>query len=80
MQTLVLTSLFLLYVGYREWQHGSHVRDLEAKLMAKNVQEYVMIKESDRPSQPIEQPPQADFIDPFDANPDEFLAARGDGL
>lgn len=80
MQLLVLTALYLVYLGYREWQHGVHVHDLEMKLMARDAQEYIMLKDAESPKVAVEEKTEPEYIDPFDANPDEFLAARGDGL
>lgn len=80
MQLIYLTIIFLCYLTYREWQYGRHIADLETKLMAKNAREYVMLKDAERPTEPVEDKPTVEYIDPFDANPDDFLAARGDGL
>ncbi len=62
----ITTALFLIYIGYREWQHGVHVKRLENKAMAKDTEDYARLQHIDKTPKPVkaEKDPEEDFENP----------------
>lgn len=64
---ILTTALFLAYIGYREWQHGVHVKRLENKAISKDTEDYARLQHIDKAIKPAK--PLADPEDDFD-NPE----------
>lgn len=71
--TIVIVISFLVYNGFREWLSYIHIKDLEAKLMARDVQEYAVIKGIDKPAKEIKEDVEDELVDPFDVDPADAL-------
>ncbi len=69
---IILTGLFLVFIGYREWLHYGQVKDLELKAFTKTPQEYASYKQAEQPPEPTEEEDD-DLIDALDADPAKVL-------
>jgi cell division protein FtsL len=72
MVELIIVIVFLIYLGFREWDVSKHIRDLELKLMAKDPQEYAALKRLEKPIKEIKKENE-DLIEPEDANPADAI-------
>lgn len=75
MEILILTALFLGYSGWREWLHTNHVKEIEAKLMARTPEEYAKIKHIDNPGEAAkpEKDPEDGYTPLEETNVDDVL-------
>ena len=74
---IAIICIFLAYIGFREWLFYIHVKDLEVKLMARDSQEYAVIKGIDRPVKQVEEKPEDELVDPFEVDPNDALKGLG---
>ena len=71
--TLAIVISFLLFIGYREWQHQSHIRDLELKALSKTPQEYAQLKHIDKPIKREKPVVEDELVDPLEISANDAL-------
>ncbi len=74
---IAIICIFIAYIGFREWLFYVHVKDLEVKLMARDSQEYAVIKGIDKPTRPVKTEPEDEMVDPFEVDPNDALKGLG---
>ena len=74
---IAIVCIFIAYIGFREWLFYVHVKDLEVKLMARDTNDYAVIKGIDNPAKPVKEKPEDELVDPFDVDPNDALKGIG---
>ena len=78
MQTIIIVIAFLAYISFREWMHYQQVNDLEIKLIAKNSDEIIRLKEASKVARikPKEEEPEEDpdLVDAFGVASEEAIS------
>ena len=71
--TLAIIISFLIFIGYREWQHFNHIKDLELKALAKNPQEYATMKNIEQKAKVNPPKEEDELVDPFEINANDAM-------
>jgi len=72
MKEIILPVLLLVYIVWREYLYHQTIKDLTAKIKARDVYEY---KEFEKPVGKETITPQEEIIPPEEAEPEEYLKA-----
>ena len=71
-ETIVIIVLIIL-IGFLEYLHNEHIKDLELKLLAKNSNEYATYKNIDKPKKPVATKEEDELVDLADVTPEEMI-------
>jgi hypothetical protein len=63
---IILTSLLIVYLIFKEWQTQKVIKDLTTKVMAKNVDEYLLLTSKSSEKTPTSNEP--DYL-PIEESP-----------
>ena len=67
-----IVIVFILYIGYREWMINVAMRDLEVKLLAKDLKEYEnYVKKPVEIVKKVEK--EDELVDPLEVNVDDAI-------
>jgi hypothetical protein len=72
MTEIILPILLLVYIVWKEYLYHQTIKDLTAKIKAKDVYEY---KEFEKPVEKETKTLQEEIIPPEEAEPEEYLKA-----
>ena len=78
-ETIVIIVLIIL-IGFLEYLHNEHIKDLELKLLAKNSNEYATYKNIDKPKKPVATKEPDELVDLETVNAADVLKGMGGKL